>query len=370
MGFVEWDAWNRRVLAKHWPEAHVHGDIKTFTAATLRDWGIRTQSHQLVESEGKGPPTRRFPSRPEASKPSKRHFDSGGDSSIDLLTGGYPCQPFSHAGKRLGAEDVRHLWPEMRRVIDLTRPRYILAENVSGHVTMGLDTVLAELEADGYTCGAVVIPACAVNALHRRDRVWILAHRDRTSISDTDRGDGDGRAESDNWWANGAQVRNRTLAGMADTEARGIRRGRPPGHERQPALCGEGMAHAEGDRRARTGAKDDTAQNRSAPGDSGESEGSDHRQTPRALDTRADGVSAGLVRRPAAGPAEPDLIRQAWADGSWELDLPRVVADEPERRQKLQAAGNAIVSVVAYEILRVMLAPHCDDLRVGERAPR
>jgi len=74
------------------------------------------------------------------------------------------------------------------------------------------------------------------------------------------------------------------------------------------------------------------------------------------MDIGPDGLPTGLVRRPATGPAEPDLIRAAWADGSWDWDLPRVVSEEPERRQKLQAAGNAIVAVVAYEILRVMLA--------------
>jgi hypothetical protein len=73
------------------------------------------------------------------------------------------------------------------------------------------------------------------------------------------------------------------------------------------------------------------------------------------VDAGVDGLPAGLVRRSATGPIEPDLIRQAWADGSWEIGLPRVVAHEPERRQKLQAAGNAIVPLVAYEVLRVML---------------
>jgi len=74
------------------------------------------------------------------------------------------------------------------------------------------------------------------------------------------------------------------------------------------------------------------------------------------MDPRINELSAGLVRRPAARSIEPDLIRAAWADGSWEWDLPCVVSEEPERRQKLQAAGNAIVPIVAYEILSVMLS--------------
>ena len=95
---------------------------------------------------------------------------------IDLITGGYPCQPFSHAGERKGADDDRHLWPEVRRIIEECRPRMVLCENVAGHITLGLDQVLSELDSIGYSCGATVLPACAVDASHRRDRVWILAH--------------------------------------------------------------------------------------------------------------------------------------------------------------------------------------------------
>lgn len=96
--------------------------------------------------------------------------------TIELITGGYACQPFSLAGKREGEDDDRHLWPAMRRIIEDARPRMVLCENVVGHVTLGLDTVLSELESIGYSCGATVLPACAVDARHRRDRVWILAH--------------------------------------------------------------------------------------------------------------------------------------------------------------------------------------------------
>ena len=106
-----------------------------------------------------------------------REFDGNEYAGrIDLLTGGYPCQPFSHAGKRKGKEDDRHLWPEMLRVIKQTRPAWVVAENVAGHITLGLDKVLTDLECEGYSARAVVIPACAIGANHRRDRVWIIAH--------------------------------------------------------------------------------------------------------------------------------------------------------------------------------------------------
>jgi DNA (cytosine-5)-methyltransferase 1 len=101
---------------------------------------------------------------------------------IDILTGGFPCQPYSMAGKRLGKEDERHLWPEMLRVIRETSPRYVVGENVRGLVNwdggLVFDEVQADLEALGYEVLPVLLPACAVGAPHRRDRIWFVAYCD------------------------------------------------------------------------------------------------------------------------------------------------------------------------------------------------
>ena len=132
VGFCEIDPWAQKVLAKNFPGVPIHDDVKTLNP----------------ENYGR----------------------------IDLISGGYPCQPFSHAGERRGAEDDRHLWPAMRRVIESAMPRWVLAENVAGHISLGLDEVLSELESIGYTCGTAIIPACAVDARHRRDRLWICAY--------------------------------------------------------------------------------------------------------------------------------------------------------------------------------------------------
>jgi len=132
VGFCEIDSFCQKILKKHWPEVPMYSNIK----------------------ELKGD-----------------QFDA-----VELITGGFPCQPYSVAGKRAGAEDDRHLWPEMFRIIREVRPGWIIAENVPGIVNMELDQVLADLEGEDYTTETFIISACAVDAPHRRDRVWIVAN--------------------------------------------------------------------------------------------------------------------------------------------------------------------------------------------------
>ena len=141
--FCEYDKKAQLVLKKHWPDVPMYNDVKTLTGEQLEKDGI---------------------------------------TDIGLICGGYPCQPFSVAGQRKGQADDRHLWPEFFRLIKEIRPTWIIAENVAGHINMGLEDVLADLESEGYQCQTFLIPACAVDAQHRRDRVWIIAHSD-SSIS-------------------------------------------------------------------------------------------------------------------------------------------------------------------------------------------
>ena len=100
--------------------------------------------------------------------------------TIDILTGGFPCQPYSSAGKRLGKEDERHLWPHMLRVISEVKPTYVVGENVRGLTNWNggvvFEEVCADLEAQGYEVQPILLPACAVGAPHRRDRVWFVAY--------------------------------------------------------------------------------------------------------------------------------------------------------------------------------------------------
>jgi len=102
---------------------------------------------------------------------------------VDILTGGFPCQPFSNIGERKGTKDDRHLWPEMLRAIKEIRAPHIVGENVSGLINWDggvvFDQVLSDLENEGYETQSFVLPACSVGAGHRRDRVWIIAHSER-----------------------------------------------------------------------------------------------------------------------------------------------------------------------------------------------
>lgn len=101
--------------------------------------------------------------------------------NIDIITGGFPCQPFSQAGKQVGKKDNRYLWPEMLRVITQEKPTWVIGENVPGIIGMALDAVHADLEAENYAVQSFIIPAVSVDAQHKRDRVWIIAYTDGDS---------------------------------------------------------------------------------------------------------------------------------------------------------------------------------------------
>jgi DNA (cytosine-5)-methyltransferase 1 len=137
---------------------------------------------------------------------------------LTVLTGGYPCQGESFAGLRKGASDDRWLWPATGDVIKVARPAWFIGENVLGHVSMGLDTVLSDLEGLGYAAQPFVIPACAVDARHRRDRVWVVAHDDRCDGAAS--GSGEAQAGAANIAVAGIEPPLRTDAGRAGREER------------------------------------------------------------------------------------------------------------------------------------------------------
>lgn len=185
--FCEIDPFCQEILKKHWPHAPIYGDIRTLTNAS-------SQRARMEESDTSRQ-ERKDTNTPQSTLVRQGNWTGnakGFATGIDLLTGGFPCQPFSGAGKRKGTADDRHLWPEMRRVIQEFAPRYVVAENVRGLLSidggMVFEQVCLDLEALGYEVQPFVIPACAVNAPHRRDRVWIVAHAKHESAGDAERG--------------------------------------------------------------------------------------------------------------------------------------------------------------------------------------
>jgi len=131
--FCDIEPWSRKILAKHWPDVPIAKDVKE----------LANDPNGLIPD-------------------------------CDILTAGYPCQPFSVAGQRRGTEDDRHIWPFIFTIIKAKRPSFCVFENVFGHVSMGLDQVLSDLEGESYATRTFVVPACATDAFHRRDRLWII----------------------------------------------------------------------------------------------------------------------------------------------------------------------------------------------------
>lgn len=144
---VEWDEYCQKVLSKNFPKVKRYEDIKKFDGTKYK-------------------------------------------GTVDIITGGFPCQPFSQAGKRKGTKDDRYLWPEMLRVIKEIKPAFVVGENVAGLLSMEdgktLEGIFIDLENEGYEIESFIIPACSVGAWHRRDRIWVVAYtndkRNRTKV--------------------------------------------------------------------------------------------------------------------------------------------------------------------------------------------
>ena len=137
VAFCDIEEFPRKVLQKHWPGVKQYEDIKEL-------------NFEKIKADGLLP--------------------------IDIITGGYPCQPFSVAGRKKGEKDPRHLWPEYFRLIKELRPTWVIGENVSGHIKLGLDTVLENLESEGYSVRTFSISAASIGANHQRERIWIVAN--------------------------------------------------------------------------------------------------------------------------------------------------------------------------------------------------
>lgn len=320
-GWVEINPFCQTVLKHHFPEAQGFSDIKKFSYAVfksiLRNRGIK-------------------------------------DRSIDIITGGFPCQPYSSAGFRKGTDDPRHLWPNMLETIRHFKPTWVVAENVRGITNWNgglvFEQVQVDLEAIGYEVQAFILPACAVDAPHRRDRVWFVAcardnglhgRKDRQSMgkgNDSNTARAKETSEFEGCPKQGAAI----TPNGSNTRAESVRRKRQnsvyePGitsdsiteqRERQVrgmesklvAGCEWTIAYSDSFRRIQSNSKSEPRQpTKEVP---------NWRQFPTQspLCGRNDGLSSGLVG----------------------ITFPR------HRRESIQAYGNAIVPHVVYQIFKAI----------------
>ena len=313
VGQVEIDDYCNQILRRHWPDVRRWRDITTLDPVEL----------------------------PRAT----------------LVAGGYPCQPFSVAGQRKGAADHRHLWPFVFRIVADLRPAWCLFENVAGHVSLGLDAVCADLEAIGYACGPLVVPACAVDAPHRRARVWLLAHAGCAGWGASEpAGDVLDRAFAGRPQASGGPGASSAYGGaglLADAHGLGRLQGGTgaTGRQRPPVPCRSGASVADPESlslRARFRAREEAGQWWGRSGD-GRRQGRRPDHDADILPIRA---AAGVSGQPVRS------FNPQWRAWPAEPGVGRVAHGIPGRVDRLKGLGNAVVPQLAEMFGRAIVAAH------------
>lgn len=315
VGQCEWAEYPTKVLKKHWPDVPRWQDIRTLTKESF--------------------------------------YETTGRRTVDIISGGFPCQPFSTAGQQRGKEDDRYLWPEMVRIIQELRPTWIVGENVAGIVRMALPDILSELETCGYRARAFLIPACAVGARHRRYRVAIVgcrtdvAHPESNSprrlprrTSETEPGSGGGRKDVQHANSPGREEQHPT----AEPDFKAVPNRKY--HERY-------LSDADHYKTTRYG-KDSGKIHKEPETKRSCGCGSTDRSTKPGLGGMADGI--------------PD-----WVDGYWDTepaDVPRVAPGVKNRVGRLKALGNAVVPQQFYPIFRAIAKIIREGIYVKEHYAR
>ena len=317
----EWNEFGQRVLKHYWPEAQSYGDI------------------------------------------TKTDF-SGWHGAVDVISGGFPCQPYSLAGKRLGKEDERHLWPHMLRAIREISPRYVVGENVRGLLTWNdglvFNEVCADLENEGYKVTPYLVPACGVNAPHRRDRIWFVAHSESNGGHRTSKETSCAVRRSDRQQnqqpSKRSQIRNApNTNGSGRQECNPSAKSRKEGQPRGiPHPNTDGIRSQRGRDRA-DGVRQETQQgqveiccNSGTPANNQclRSSRKEHGQEKSRLNSQA-------YQRPGWGNFPTQSPVRSGDDGfSAQLDS---ITFPKWRNESIKAYGNAIVPQVAYQIFKAIV---------------
>ena len=297
---------------------------------------------------------------------------------VDGIVGGYPCQPFSHAGKRLGAEDPRHLWPEVLRLIREVSPEWCFFENVRGHLGNGFDVVYRELREVGFCVEAGLFSAEEVGASHQRERLFILAYR---PDSVDPRGHGE-RAAQGGGSESGLERHGQELAdseyGTGGASARVESEVQPPLTRRRGNPMADAQDHhgRRGERRTEAAARAGDIGRRRPPGGGGEMA---HTESEGLQGVRSEDSAWGSFLTPlrgdggegplpvfAPGPGDLRIWGRVVSDGSLNGLAPstqpgvRMLADgvalvvDESRRDQLRAIGNGVVPLQAAYALSVL----------------
>jgi DNA (cytosine-5)-methyltransferase 1 len=288
VGFCDNEPYAQAVLKKHWPSVPIHGDIKTLDGTAYR--------------------------------------------GVTLLTGGFPCQPFSSAGKQRGKDDDRYLWPEMLRVIQEARPTWIVGENVAGIIGLALDQVCSDLEACGYEVEPIIIPACGVDAPHRRDRVWIMGNAKFNGHS--------------------ASQKRSGLLHKSEEQTRQIEKWKSSGASCSPqnvadSKCdAEGSAYRQDERESQRGRQNQNIIERNEVGSNLADGGKDVAYTNGGQFSQCESQGQ-QIQMPCQSGERVCGVRWLAEPG-----LGRLANGIPNRVAKLKGLGNAIVPQVAYQIIK------------------
>ncbi len=306
--FVENNPYCQKVLRKHWPDTPIIGDVKDVTKEKIMEYASRQS--RWAETEGRLGVEGELLSKGRWSEDTDWTCPSSSEP-ITLISGGFPCQPHSVAGKREGSADERNLWPEFRRIIGEIKPRWVLAENVPGLFTSDarrfFGTILADLAEMGYSTGWATYGAVDVGALHRRNRVFIVGYST----------------------SNGSKT---GFSGQEQGEE---------GNTGEPINRSQDVADTEMPHRRRTNGEDNSGRwHQEAGGQSIPTRGEEYWAVERRLGESANGL--------------PGRLDCNWGEG-WEDGIPRVIKGQKNRVDRLKGLGNAVVPQQVYPIYRAIM---------------
>ena len=350
VAFCEMDKYCKLVLQKHWKGAKIYNDVKEIT---------------------------------------KERLEADGIELPEIITGGFPCQPFSVAGKQKGTSDDRHLWPEMFRIIKEFKPRWVIGENVKGITNiqdgMVFETVCTDLEGEGYEVRAFNIPAAGVGAPHRRERIWIVAYakcfNDSESIGESDGAQDQVQKEhrqndsasrefsrtSEVWKKSNrhedVEDSRRTLRQGAELERENANEAKQEDadqHQRSSSPSESDVAHTY--TRLSNGSFEEV-QSRGQTFDTS-SEGSTDVANTKSSDRHDNEAFTGDGES-----STQEVFRDGSSvsgEGSWwhvEPDVGRVAHGVPGRVHRLKSLGNSIVPKIAEEIGKAIMEAEADDVK-------